>query len=138
MLHDIHDELANSHTGYDITSNFRLAFIEFRKTAENTASDDFGSNFSGAAFCLLVFHQLLLSEIVQTCKFMVMFGSRFLDNGSTDSEKIYSFGNCGSRGLFPLMQYIKHFCFLVPKMGLKWAYRRLRITQMADFDFLGN
>ena len=22
-------------------------------------------------------------------------------------------------------------------MGLKWAYRRLRVTQMADFDFLG-
>ena len=25
-----------------------------------------------------------------------------------------------------------------PKMGLKWTYRRLRVTQLADFDFLGN
>ena len=32
-------------------------------------------------------------QIVQTCKFWVMFGSRFLDNCSTDYEKIYSFGN---------------------------------------------
>ena len=29
-------------------------------------------------------------------------------------------------------------CFLTQKMGLKWPYRCLRVTQMADFDFLGN
>ena len=32
----------------------------------------------------------------------------------------------------------RHFYSLTPKMELKWAYRRLSITQMADFDFLGN
>ena len=46
-----------NHTGYDITSYFRSAFIEVGKPAENAASDDFGSNFSGAAFCLP--HQLV-------------------------------------------------------------------------------
>ena len=44
--------LVNGHTEYDITSNFRSAFIEVRKPAENAASDGFGSNFSDAAFCL--------------------------------------------------------------------------------------
>ena len=34
-----------------------MEFIEFRKTAENDASDGFGSNFSGATFCLS--HQLV-------------------------------------------------------------------------------
>ena len=29
-----------------------IAIIEVWKTAENAASDSFGSNFSGAAFCL--------------------------------------------------------------------------------------
>ena len=33
-------------------------------------------------------------------------------------------------------QPITHFCSLTQKMGLKWAYRRLRLKQMADFDFL--
>ena len=64
-----------------------------------------------------------------------MFGSRFLDNGSTDSEKVYSFGNCDSMASFPLVLSIRHFCFLTPKIGLMWAYRSLRITQMADFYF---
>ena len=59
-------------------------------------------------------------------------------NGSTDSEKVNSFGNYDSRGSFLLVQPIRHFCCLITKMGLKWAYRRLSITQMADFDFLGN
>ena len=31
---------------------FRSAFTEVRKTAENTASDGFESNFSGAVFCV--------------------------------------------------------------------------------------
>ena len=38
-------------TGYDVASYFQSAFIDVRKTAENAASDDFASNFSGAAFC---------------------------------------------------------------------------------------
>ena len=38
--------------GYDVTSYFQSAFTEVRKTAENAASDGFGSNLSGAAFCL--------------------------------------------------------------------------------------
>ena len=29
-------------------------------------------------------------HIVQTCKFRIMFGSRFLDNGSTDSKKMFT------------------------------------------------
>ena len=75
-------------------------------------------------------------KIVQKCKFWVMFGSRFLDNCSTDTERFYSFGNCDSSAPFLLLQSVRHFCSLAPKMGLKWAYRRLRITQMADFDLL--
>ena len=42
--------LVNSHTGYDVTSYFRSAFIEFGKMAENVAFDGFGSNFCGAVF----------------------------------------------------------------------------------------
>ena len=37
---------------YDVTSHVQSAFIEVRKTAENAASDGFGSNLSGTAFCL--------------------------------------------------------------------------------------
>ena len=54
---DINDELIYSHTRYHVTSFFRLAFIEVRKTVENAASYDFLSNFSGVAFCLP--HQLV-------------------------------------------------------------------------------
>ena len=71
--------------------------------------------------------QTALGKSYKTCEFWVMFGWRFLDNGSTDSEKVYSFGNCDSRA-----QPIRHFYSLTPKMGLKWAYHRLRIMQMAD------
>ena len=53
----IHADLIYSHAGYDVTSYFRSAFIEVRKTVENAASDGFGSNVSGAAFCLP--HQLV-------------------------------------------------------------------------------
>ena len=67
-----------------------------------------------------------------------MFGSRFLDSGSTDSEKVHRFGNSDSRVSFTLVQPTRHFCSLTPKMGVKWAYRRLRITQMADFNLLAN
>ena len=38
---------------------------------------------------------------------------------------------------FPLYNLFRHFCSLNPKIGFKWAYRRLRVTQMADIDFLG-
>ena len=48
----IRADLVYSNAGYDITSCFRSAFVEVRKTAENAASDGLGSNFSGAAFCL--------------------------------------------------------------------------------------
>ena len=49
---DIHAYIGYSHTGYNITSDFRSAFIEVREKAENAASDGFGSNFSGVSFCL--------------------------------------------------------------------------------------
>ena len=46
-----------------------------------------------------------------------MFGSRFLDNGLTDSEKVYSFGNCYSIAPFSVVQPIRHSCSLAPKWG---------------------
>ena len=64
-----------SHTGYDVTS-FRSAFIEVRNTAENVASGGFGSNFGGAAFCLI--HQLvgiLLGQNAATAFCPVVIGS---------------------------------------------------------------
>ena len=48
----IRADLVDSNAGYDITSCFRSAFVEVRKTPENAASDGLGLNFSGAAFCL--------------------------------------------------------------------------------------
>ena len=48
-------------------------------------------------------------QIAKTCSFWVMFGSQFLDNGSTDSKRVYSFVNCDSRASFPLVQPIRHF-----------------------------
>ena len=42
---DIRVDLVYGRTGYDVTSYFRSAFTEVRKTAENVASDIFGSNF---------------------------------------------------------------------------------------------
>ena len=41
-----------------------------------------------------------------------MLGSQFLDDGSTDSERVYSRGNYDSRASFPLVQPIRHFCSL--------------------------
>ena len=47
-------------------------------------------------------------QIVKTCKFWVMFGSRCLDNVLTDSERVYSFGNWdGFKG------FISPFCNLL-------------------------
>jgi len=63
-------------------------------------------------------------QITQTCKILVILGSRFLDNGSTDSKNVYSFGNCDSSGSFPVLTPIRHFCSLTQKTGLKSAYRR--------------
>ena len=57
MLHGHHADIVYSYAGYDITSYFRSAFIEVRKTAENSASHVFRSNFSGMAFYLP--HQLV-------------------------------------------------------------------------------
>ena len=37
-----------------------------------------------------------------------MFGSRFFENGSTDSEKVCSFGNYESRASFLLLQPVKN------------------------------
>ena len=77
-------------------------------------------------------------QIAQTSEFWIMFGSRFIDKGSTDSEEVYCFGKYDSSTSFPLVQPVRLLCSLTPKMGLKWAYRRRRITQMADLDFLRN
>ena len=62
-------------------------------------------------------------QITQTCQFWVMFGSRFVDKGSTDFEEIYSVVNNGSSASFVVMQVVRHFCFLTPKVGPKWTYR---------------
>ena len=64
-----------------------------------------------------------------------MFGSRFLDNGPSDFKKVYIFGKGDSSASFSFVQRIRHFCSLMPKMLLKWTYRRLRIIYKADFDF---
>ena len=45
---DIQVDQVYSLTGHDVTSCFRSAFTEVRKTAEKL----FESNFNGAAFCL--------------------------------------------------------------------------------------
>ena len=52
-------KIVYSRTRHEVTSYFQSAFIEVWKTAENATSDGFGSNFSGAPFCLP--HQLVAS-----------------------------------------------------------------------------
>ena len=49
---DIDANLVYSQTGYDVTSQFRLAFIDVWKTAVNVASTALRINLSGMAFCL--------------------------------------------------------------------------------------
>ena len=49
---DIRADLVLGHTGYDVTSYFRLAFNEVRKNGRKCRPDGFGSNFSGASCCL--------------------------------------------------------------------------------------
>ena len=46
-----------------------------------------------------------------------MLGSRFLDNASTDSLRVYSFGYCDSRASFSLLQPVRHVCSLALKNG---------------------
>ena len=48
---NIQADLVYSHTGYYVIS-YLSAFVEQEITTENGASDDYVSNFSGAAFCL--------------------------------------------------------------------------------------
>ena len=68
-------------------------------------------------------------QIVLTCSFWsVIFGSWFLDNGSTDSNRIHSFGNYDSRASFPLVKRIRRFCSLTSKIGLEWTYRHIQVT----------
>ena len=50
---NIHADLLDSHTGYDAIS----VYTSSKETAQNAASDGFGSGFSGVAFCLP--HQLV-------------------------------------------------------------------------------
>ena len=49
---DTHADLVYSRVKYDVISYFWSAFLEFRKNDRNATSAGFGSNFSGAAFCL--------------------------------------------------------------------------------------
>ena len=51
MLHGHHAYIVYSHTGYYVTNYFRSE-VTAKKTVENAASDGFGSNLSGAVFCL--------------------------------------------------------------------------------------
>ena len=65
-----------------------------------------------------------------------MFGSRFLDNGSTDSPKVYCFGNCDSRSsflfcslldIFALCNRKLIFSFLAPRAHFVTStYTRVR------------
>ena len=45
---DIHSNIPNRHANYDVSSYFRLAFIEVRKTVENATADGFRLNFSSS------------------------------------------------------------------------------------------
>ena len=51
-----------------------------------------------------------------------MFESRFLDNGSTDSQNVYSFGNTDSGASFPPVQPIKTFWLLDLENGAQVVY----------------
>ena len=44
-------DIVYSHTGHDVI-NYFLAEVVAKKTVKNAASDGFGSNLSGSAFCL--------------------------------------------------------------------------------------
>ena len=48
---DIHADLVYSHTRYEIASYFRSA-VSAHKPAQNAIFDGFGSNLTGAVFCL--------------------------------------------------------------------------------------
>ena len=53
-----------------------------------------------------------------------MFEVRFLDDGSFDFEKVYSYGKDDSISSLS----VNPFLLVDPEMGLKWAYRHRRIT----------
>ena len=74
------------------------------------------------------------SKLHKCVHFGVMFGSRILDNGSADFEKVYCFEKGDSNGSFSVALDIVYF--LNPKTGLNWSCRRLRIKQMAIFVLL--
>ena len=47
---------------------------------------------------------------------VLIFGQVRVDNGSTDSDNVCSFGNCDSSASFPLSGYpFRHCCSLTPK-----------------------
>ena len=79
------------------------AFSVFWKISETIRASDF-KIYHKAALILFTFRPEMTSsttlgrkQSVQTRLFWIMFGSRFLDNGSTNSKKVYSSGNCDSR-----------------------------------------
>ena len=80
----------------------------------------------------LDFHWLcLLSTVLLYCmtlRYTYMYVRRLIKKNK----------NKNSSASFLSVQPVRHFCSLAQKMGLKRAYRRLRSTQMADFDLLGN
>ena len=51
-------------------------------------------------------------------------------------QKKFTVSETVVQGLHILLCNFLDILLLDPEMGLKWAYRRLRITQMADCDFL--
>ena len=70
-------------------------------------------------------------QIAWTCQCGVMFGSRFLGNGSIDFENGYSFGRGNSRASSATLWCVRHVYSKTPKMEQKRTHRRVRITEMA-------
>ena len=73
-------------------------------------------------------------QIAYTCLFWATFVSRFLDNGSTDFNQVYSFGQCDSSvSLFVFLLAIRHVCFLTPKTGLeRTGFFRISVAFKSD------
>ena len=57
-----------------------------------------------------------------------MFGSRFIDNGSIDFDKVFRFEKEDASASFPF--FVMHYTFLPldPENGAQLDLRRLRIT----------
>ena len=51
-------------------------------------------------------------------------------------NKIYSFGNYGKGFISSCVTYCTFLLLDSEKWGLKWTYRRLRVTQMADCELI--